>query len=599
MRKNYFRYKEFIFLTFLTLLSLFTGKAVAQTTLAVGDLSIVSINSNTTDAFTFVTWVNLLPNTEIKFTDNGFHNGGLPTAPSNFRDQEQTVTWRNNTGAAIDAGKVITITLSNPATTNLGEIVSSLGANGNAAAMLLTNNSGDQIFAYQGIGATAPVNNVNSNFNGTIIFAIGFSGWNVAATNWVTSGAISGATSYLPSTVTGNSSVFLGPNVAGAQYNGPTSGLAAYGAYKAAIANPANWTLVTNSSGVIPPFPVPIFTAGALPVFTANPPNRTICLGNNTTFAAAASNATSHQWQENSGSGFANLSNGGVYSGAATATLTITGATAGMNGYTYRLVATGTGGSANSNAATLTVSNPTVTAGSQTNVSCFGGSNGSATVTASGGIAPYTYSWSPSGGTGASATGLTAGTYTVTITDNIGCTTTRNFTVTQPASAVSGTTAVTNVACSSGTNGAINLTPSGGTGPYTFNWGGGITSEDRTALAAGTYSVTITDANGCTATVAGITVTQPVNAITATASQINVSCNGGSNGTASVAASGGTGPYTYLWSPSGGTAATASGLSAGTYMVTITDANSCTTIRNFTITQPAALTATTAQTNVS
>ncbi|MEO7978646.1 SprB repeat-containing protein, partial [Flavobacterium sp.] len=185
----------------------------------------------------------------------------------------------------------------------------------------------------------------------------------------------------------------------------------------------------------------------------------------------------------------------------------------------------------------FTVTQPTAIStatGSQTNVSCNGGSNGTASVTPAGGTPGYTYSWSPSGGTAATASGLAAGSYTVTVTDANGCTATRNYTITQPAAAVSGTTVVTNVSCNGGTNGTINLTPTGGTGPYTFSWGGGITTEDRTGLAAGTYSVTITDNNGCTGTVSGITVTQPTAISTATGSQTNVSCNGGSNGSASV-----------------------------------------------------------------
>src|SRR5690606_25568110 len=109
-----------------------------------------------------------------------------------------------------------------------------------------------------------------------------------------------------------------------------------------------------------------------------------------------------------------------------------------------------------------------------------------------------------------------------------------------------------------------------------------------TGLAAGTYTVTITDNNTCQIT-RTVTIIQPT-ALNATVSRTDVSCNGGSNGTATVSATGGTGPYSYSWSPSGGTAATATGLAAGAYTVTITDNNTCQTTKTVTILQPAAIT---------
>ncbi|PKB17719.1 MBG domain-containing protein [Flavobacterium sp. 5] len=233
----------------------------------------------------------------------------------------------------------------------------------------------------------------------------------------------------------------------------------------------------------------------------------------------------------------------------------------------------------------------------QTQVSCNGGSNGSASVTASGGTGTLTYSWSPSGGTAATATGLAAGAYTCTISDDNTCFITKNFTITQPA-AITATTAQTQVSCNGGSNGSASVTASGGTGTLTYLWSpSGGTAATATGLAAGAYTCTISDDNTCFIT-KNFTITQPA-AITATTAQTQVSCNGGSNGTASVTASGGTGTLTYLWSPSGGTAATATGLAAGAYTCTISDDNTCFITKNFTITQPAAITATTAQTQVS
>ncbi|MGV3638996.1 MAG: cadherin-like beta sandwich domain-containing protein [Adhaeribacter sp.] len=237
---------------------------------------------------------------------------------------------------------------------------------------------------------------------------------------------------------------------------------------------------------------------------------------------------------------------------------------------------------------------------SQVNVSCNGGSNGTAAVSATGGTAPYTYSWSPSGGTGAMATGLAAGNYTVTVTDANGQTATGNYAITQPTALTASITAQTNLACNGGSTGSATVSVSGGSPGYTYSWSpSGGTGATATGLSAGTYTVTVTDANSCTTT-KSVTITQPASALTASISaQTNVACNGASTGSATVSVSGGTPGYTYSWSPSGGTAATASGLSAGNYTVTVTDANGCTTAKSVTIIQPTALTAfISAQTNV-
>ncbi|MBB2145369.1 T9SS type B sorting domain-containing protein [Pedobacter sp. LMG 31464] len=232
----------------------------------------------------------------------------------------------------------------------------------------------------------------------------------------------------------------------------------------------------------------------------------------------------------------------------------------------------------------------------QTNVSCNGGSNATASVTASGGATPYTYVWSPSGGTAANASGLSAGTYTCTIRDANGSEISKNITITEPSALIATTGAQTNVSCNGGTNGSATVNVTGGTGAYTYVWApSGGTAATASGLAAGTYTVTIKDANLCQTT-QSVTITEPT-FLTATTSKTDVLCNGGATGTASVSASGGTAGYTYLWSPSGGTAATATGLTVGNYSVLITDAKGCITTKNFTINQPAVLTATTSQIN--
>ncbi|HVA99114.1 MAG TPA: hypothetical protein VNG53_09480, partial [Bacteroidia bacterium] len=250
----------------------------------------------------------------------------------------------------------------------------------------------------------------------------------------------------------------------------------------------------------------------------------------------------------------------------------------------------------------LATSNPvstlSVTAATSTNVSCHGGSNGSAACSVSGGTPAYTYSWTPTGGTSATATGLTAGIYTVTVKDATGSSSATSVTITQPT-ALAVTSTQTNVSCFGSNTGIANVSVSGGTAGYTYSWSpSGGTSATATGLSSGSYTCTITDSKGCSLA-KNVTITQPATAITATTTHTNVSCNGNNTGVANVSATGGTPSYTYSWSPSGGTSATASGLVAGTYSCTITDSKGCSKIETITITQPSVLTASVTQTNVS
>jgi uncharacterized repeat protein (TIGR01451 family) len=235
--------------------------------------------------------------------------------------------------------------------------------------------------------------------------------------------------------------------------------------------------------------------------------------------------------------------------------------------------------------------NPPVAAGGTinisttvTNVSCFGGNNGAIDLTVTGGVAPYSYLWSNTT-TVEDPIGLTAGTYTVTVTDNVGETQTASATVGQPT-AINATTTITNVLCFGGSNGTIDLTVTGGTPPYTYNWSTTATTQDITNLTAGTYTVTITDANACTKIVSA-TVSSPTALFLSTA-VANIFCYGASNGFINLTVSGGIPPYTYLWS-NGSTQQDPVNLVAGTYTVTITDANGCTKTTTRTVTQPAAI----------
>ncbi|MFB9098324.1 T9SS type A sorting domain-containing protein [Flavobacterium jumunjinense] len=237
---------------------------------------------------------------------------------------------------------------------------------------------------------------------------------------------------------------------------------------------------------------------------------------------------------------------------------------------------------------TVNVTNITSTIISQTNVACNGGATGAATVSASGGTAPYTYAWS-NAATTASITGIVAGTYTCTITDANGCTKIQSATITQPTALVASAITDNNASCNGGSNGGATASATGGTAPYTYAWGNGATTASITGVIAGTYNVTITDDNGCT-DMASITITEPTALVASAIVDNNASCNGGSNGGATASATGGTAPYTYAWS-NGATTASITGIIAGTYTCTITDANGCTDTASITITEPTALVA--------
>lgn len=249
--------------------------------------------------------------------------------------------------------------------------------------------------------------------------------------------------------------------------------------------------------------------------------------------------------------------------------------------------------------ASVTITQPTAITLSDTvsNPLCNGGV-GTATVTASGGYGFYKYLWNPTGQTTATASNLTARTYTIMVTDSGGCTATATATLTQPTQVTASINITSNIPCN-GETGSATVTATGGVSPYTYLWNPTNQSTAvATGLSARTYSVTVTDNNGCTAT-GSVTLTQPA-VLTATIGNINkIKCNGGV-GTATVNGGGGTVPYTYLWTAGNQSTALATGLSVGTYSVTITDKNHCTASSSVTMTQPTTLTSTiTSTTNIS
>jgi hypothetical protein len=326
-------------------------------------------------------------------------------------------------------------------------------------------------------------------------------------------------------------------------------------------------------------------TVNTAPAITSHPSNRYVCVGQATSFVVSATGAgLTYQWQLNTGSGFNNLSNTGVYSGVNTATLNISAAGTSMSDYQYRVIVSGTcAPAATSNAAALHVSNIAVVT-SKTDVSCNGGNDGTAMASASGGIGQYSFSWSNSG-TGANTINLSAQTYTVTVTDSIGCMGVDMVTVFQPNTLViSGV--ITNVFCNGDSTGAINITATEGTAPYTYSWNSGATAEDRQGLTAGTYMVRVTDDNGCQATNT-FTVTESP-ALLVTASVTAITCNGDSTGAIDVSVSGGIPGYSFSWD-NGATTEDLTGLTAGGYVLTVTDSKSCMVTERISVEEPAAL----------
>lgn len=215
-----------------------------------------------------------------------------------------------------------------------------------------------------------------------------------------------------------------------------------------------------------------------------------------------------------------------------------------------------------------------------TNVSCFGGNNGAINLTTSGPGGPFSYNW----GAGVSAqnrTNLSAGNYSVTVIDNQSCPATASVTISQPAVLLSANVVATNSTCGSTSNGTAAANGTGGTAPYTYDWGGGITSQTRQGLGGGTYAVTVTDNNGCTAS-ASATITQS-SLIVLSASADSVAC-GASTGHVNVTVSGGGGGFTFLWS-NGATTQNLNAVGAGHYILTVTDVGGCTDTTSADVTQ--------------
>ncbi|WP_343533460.1 T9SS type A sorting domain-containing protein [Pedobacter sp.] len=564
------------------------SKLRAQT-LAAGDIAFIGYDFGTTDGFSFIALKALPAGETIYFSEQGWTGTGWAA------NSETHLQWV--IPATVPIGTIITVMETSADTFTVS------GTSGFSIALNSNFNlsGGDQILAYQSTTGVAPASpifiaGVHGDYNSTNYDPV---------TTWNSSNTAGTAESVVPTGLAnGVNCISLfpapGPEQAYSKYTGTLTGTAT--ALRTAINNTANWTKTgTATLGLLPAnFPTPNITAEVVnPTVTSTAASGVgavkATLGGNVTADGGASvTERGIVWGLTANP---TTSDNKVIIGSGTGTFSsVVSSLPANTTVNFRAFATNSSGTAYGNNLTFTTNAALTATTSSTNVSCNGGSNGTATVTASGGVTPYTYSWSPAGGTAATASGLAVGVYTCTITDNEGSSITRNVTITQP-STLGASSAKTNVSCNGGSNGSATVVPSGGTSPYTYSWApSGGTGATASGLSVGSYTCTITDANGCTIN-RGFTITQP-SAMSITTSRTDVACNGGSNGVASVSVTGGVPPYSYSWSPLGGTAATASGLAAGTYTVTITDANSCTATRTFTIAQPTAISVTPSQTNV-
>jgi hypothetical protein len=306
---------------------------------------------------------------------------------------------------------------------------------------------------------------------------------------------------------------------------------------------------------------------------TQQPANVTSCAGSPATFSVTASGTDlTYQW----------FKNDSPISGATGSSFTIASVIPTDEDSYYVVITNACSDVMFSVEATLTVNTPPSFITSKMDITCNGGSDGSITVTTTSGTAPFMFS--KDGGITFQESNvfnnLAAGTYNIAVKDLNNCSIAeQSVTITEPPALMLNETH-NNVSCFGSSNGSINLSVSGGTPGFSFAWSNGATTEDLSGLAAGNYSVTVTDANGCTA-MQSVKITEPQQ-LTSSVNPESVLICAGSSEAFTVNPSGGTSPYTYLWS-NGATTQSINVSAAGVYSVTITDANGCTSTRSATL----------------
>jgi hypothetical protein len=346
------------------------------------------------------------------------------------------------------------------------------------------------------------------------------------------------------------------------------------GTYTVIITDIANGCTNSSTATVAQDITLPTVSIAPPALLTCNSVT-TVITGSNT-----ASGTFSYQWAGPM-----------VVSGASTLTPTVSAPG------TYTVTTTNTTNSCTSTASTIVEqSTPVaVSISNSSNVSCFGGNNGTATPTTSGGITPYAFLWNNTSTT-AAITGLAAGGYILTVTDGGGCTGTAVVQILQPVAPLVVSASATAITGAGQSNGTATANPSGGTSPYVYLWSNSATTQTIENLSAGVYTVTVLDNNGCSS-LQTVNVSAFNCSFTASIQSTNISCNGQNNGTASVTVGSASNPIVYQWSNQAFTSSV-SNLAPGVYTVTVTDATNCPVILSVSISQPPVLAVSISTTNI-
>lgn len=490
--------------------------------------------------------------------DNGSHNASITVSPSNNTFYHVTVSA--GTCQTVDSIEVIVHSLPNAAISGNTTICNGnntvLTASGGTDYLWNTNETSPSISVSPTINTTYTVtvtdNTTQCSATASQLITvnqnptISFSGDTTICENESTTLTASGGNQYSWNTGETNNSISVSPHVGQTTYN----------------------VTVTNSTTQCSSNSTITVTVYANPNASAGN-DTTICLG--TSAQLNASGGISYQWFPTS-----TLNSSSIASPLATPSDTTT----------YSVIVTNAQGCKDTANITVNVAKINNIDIVSTPVSCPEGHDGSVAITNISGVLPLSYNWGTS--TGNSISNLSSGVYTVTITDGIGCSYTYSSTVTEPSPFI-GTTNIQNVSCYNGNNGAITINVTGGTTPYTYLWSNGNQTATASNLSATNYSVTITDAHNCSFILNNLSVEQPTSALSYTLDSIkHATCFNGNDGLIIIHGLGGTSPYTYQWS-NGGNVNSNAFLSAGNYIVTITDNHQCSFTETFVINQSEAI----------